>query len=88
MIIERTKVLAAYRRARELGASDEEACASVAQSMAIAIEAVCDVVARGGLEGWCCERGEALGQQVCEECAEISAAYSAAMGPEREPERA
>lgn len=32
---------------------------------------------------WCCERGEASGVQVCEDCAEASAGYSAAMQPER-----
>src|SRR5690606_7866740 len=31
---------------------------------------------------WCCERAEAQGVPVCEECAEASAGYSAAMGSE------
>jgi hypothetical protein len=30
---------------------------------------------------WCCEEGQALGLEVCDGCAETSAAYSAAMGP-------
>jgi hypothetical protein len=33
-----------------------------------------------GAEAWCCEKGEAAGKQICDECAEISRAYSAAMG--------
>ena len=36
------------------------------------------------IEGWCCERGQQQGVQVCDECAEISAAYSAAMRPVRD----
>ncbi|WP_343718779.1 hypothetical protein [Achromobacter dolens] len=28
---------------------------------------------------WCCERGEAQGVKVCQECAEISAGYQASM---------
>ena len=30
--------------------------------------------------GWCCQAGENLGVSVCDECGEISAGYSAAMG--------
>lgn len=30
---------------------------------------------------WCCEKGEAAGKQVCDECAAESAGYSAAMAP-------
>lgn len=33
--------------------------------------------------GVCCEQGEALGVQICPECAETSSAYSAAMAPVR-----
>jgi hypothetical protein len=36
-----------------------------------------------GAEGWCCEKGQAAGAPVCDECAEISAGYSAAMAPIR-----
>jgi len=82
MIIERAKVIAAYRRARALGSDHETACAATAQALGIAIEAIREVAS------WCCDRGEALGVQVCAECAEFSAAYSAAMRPVREPERA
>lgn len=32
---------------------------------------------------WCCERGEAQGVQVCQECAEISAGYQASMRGDR-----
>ena len=78
MIIERAKVIAAYRRARALGSDHETACAATAQALGIAIESAREVTS------WCCERGEALGVQVCPECAEISAAYSAAMRLVRE----
>lgn len=30
---------------------------------------------------WCCEQGQRLAVPVCPECAEISAAYQADMGP-------
>ena len=43
MIIERTLVLDAYKRAVELGADHEHACASVAQAMHIATETVEDI---------------------------------------------
>lgn len=39
-IVEKAKVREAYVRARELGASHESACASVAQSLAIPVEYV------------------------------------------------
>lgn len=35
------------------------------------------------LSGWCCPAGEALGVAICPECAQASAAYSAAMAPVR-----
>jgi hypothetical protein len=43
MIIERTKVLAAYNRARELGADHDKACAAVAQALGVTVEIVNDV---------------------------------------------
>jgi hypothetical protein len=46
VIIERTKVQAAYERARFLGSDHESACAVVAQALGIAIEAVREVVAQ------------------------------------------
>jgi hypothetical protein len=36
----------------------------------------------GQVMGWCCENGKAAGVVVCDECAETSRAYSAAMAPE------
>ena len=30
---------------------------------------------------WCCEKGQAQGVPVCDECAEISAGYQSCMGP-------
>lgn len=43
-IIERSKVIEAYRRAVELGADHEHACATVAQAMALPPETVHAVV--------------------------------------------
>ncbi len=45
MVVEHTKVQAAYTRARELGADHESACATVAHVLGIAIEAVREVAA-------------------------------------------
>lgn len=44
MIIEREKVLEAYARARRLGATQEEAIASVAQALGVAEEVVAECV--------------------------------------------
>lgn len=43
-IVEKTRVVAAYERARRLGADHATACASVAQALALPVEAVADVV--------------------------------------------
>lgn len=43
MIIERSKIIEAYNRARELGADHEKACATVAQSLGVGPEIVNDV---------------------------------------------
>lgn len=43
MIIERTRVFEAYKRAVELGADHAQACASVAQAMHITTEIVEDI---------------------------------------------
>lgn len=43
MIIERTRVLEAYKRAVELGSDHAQACASVAQAMHITTEMVEDI---------------------------------------------
>lgn len=86
MIVERTKVLAAYRRAIFLGSTSESACDVVAQALGLQVESVQEVVAAGVF--YCCPRGERQGVEVCPECAAESAAYSAAMGPVREGEPA
>lgn len=45
-IIEKTKVVEAYLRVmRELGGNHENACASVAQTFSLPVEAVAEVVA-------------------------------------------
>ncbi len=44
MIIERSKVVEAYMRARRLGADHDAACATVAQAMALPVELVNDVM--------------------------------------------
>lgn len=43
-IVEKTKVLAAYNRAAELGADHDHACATVAQALSLPVEAVHSVV--------------------------------------------
>lgn len=44
-----------------------------------------DVVPQLTYQGpWCCEKGQAAGKPLCDECADASAAYSAAMAPELE----
>lgn len=78
-IIERDQVRAAVGRALDLDCygSIDSAIAAAARALCLPVEAVRDAMQPAG---WCCERGENLGVSVCEECAEISAGYSAAMG--------
>lgn len=47
MIVERTKVLAAYERARELGDDHDKACAAVSQSLGVPAEVVSYTVWQG-----------------------------------------
>lgn len=47
MIVERSKIIAAYERARALGADHVKACATVAQALGVAPEIVSDVVWQG-----------------------------------------
>lgn len=47
MIVERSKVLAAYTRARELGDDHDKACAAVAQALGLPTELVRCTVQQG-----------------------------------------
>lgn len=47
MIVERSKVLAAYERARELGDDHDKACAAVAQALGLQAELVSYAVWQG-----------------------------------------
>lgn len=47
MIVERSKLLAAYNRARELGDDHDKACSAVAQAIGVLAELVSDTVWQG-----------------------------------------
>ena len=82
MIYSRDKVRQAYARALALNPDADAAVAAVAQALGLPVEVVAECVEPS--EVWCCQTGEALGMRVCDECAEASRGYSAAMAPVRE----
>lgn len=64
-ITSREKVRAAFKRASDLGCTDEEALAATAQALAIPIKAARECI------GFCCERGEQQQVSVCDECTDV-----------------
>lgn len=83
MIYSREKVRQAVARALLLGPGDTDAAvAVVALALGLPEQEVRECWQPA--ECWCCPTGEALGMRVCDECAETSQAYSAAMAPVRE----